>query len=60
MEIIVMTFGVLLLGALVGLVIACGTWLLFFITNPKKTVEDTKCFIEGIIDNWKLFLKKDE
>lgn len=60
MEFIVMTFGVLLMFAFIGSVIGCGVWLLSFITNPKETVENTKWFIKGTIDNWKLFLKKDE
>ena len=60
MEIIVMTFGVLLMFAFIGSLIVCGVWLLSFITKPKETVEETKWFIKGIIDNWKLFLKKDE
>ena len=60
MGFIVMTFGVLLMFAFIGSVIGGGVWLLSFITNPKETVENTKWFIKDTIDNWKLFLKKDE
>lgn len=60
MEFIVMTFGVLLMFAFIGSLIVSGLWLISFITNPMETVENTKWAIKGVIDNWKLFLKKDE
>lgn len=60
MEIIAMTLEVLLTFVFVGSLIICGVWLLSFIIKPMETIEDSKYFIEDVIGNWKLFLKKDK
>ena len=60
MEIIAMAFEVLVMVVFVGSLIGGGVWLLSFIINPMETVENTKWAIEDVIDNWKLFLRKDK